>query len=144
MSDTQVDEPYIRALLGTASHLCEVAVFKPPNLSRRRTHCLASYPGRHGFLPPGGKIPILTPNPNPQIPIPTPQTRAGYGPADWLPTRGGTTPILLSSSSLLLSSLGLSDAQVDEPYIRALLGTASHFCEVVVLKPLNAGRRWNH
>jgi len=38
------------------------------------------------------------------------------------------------SSSLLLSSLELSDTQVYAPYIRALLGTASHFCEVVVLK----------
>jgi len=28
----------------------------------------------------------------------------------------------------------LSDTQVYAPYIRALLGTASHFCEVVVLK----------
>jgi len=32
------------------------------------------------------------------------------------------------SSSLLLSSLELSDTQVHEPYIRALFGTASHFC----------------
>ena len=36
--------------------------------------------------------------------------------------------------SLLLSSLELSDAQVEEPCIRALLGTASHFCEGVALK----------
>ena len=36
-----------------------------------------------------------------------------------------------SSSPLLLSSLELSDAKVYEPYIRAILGTASHFCEVV-------------
>ena len=39
-----------------------------------------------------------------------------------------TTPS--SSSSLLLSSLELSDTQVLEPYIRALLGTASHFLHV--------------
>ena len=32
------------------------------------------------------------------------------------------------SSSLFLSSLELSDTQDYEPYIRALLGTASHFC----------------
>ena len=31
-------------------------------------------------------------------------------------------------SSLLLSSLELSDTKVYEPYIRALLGTASQFC----------------
>ena len=39
-----------------------------------------------------------------------------------------------SSFSLLLSSLELSDTKVYEPYTRALLGAASHFCEVVVLK----------
>jgi len=39
-----------------------------------------------------------------------------------------------SSSSLLLSCLELSDTQVREPQIRALLGTALHFCKVVVLK----------
>jgi hypothetical protein len=38
------------------------------------------------------------------------------------------------SSSLLLSSLKLSDSKVDEPEMRSLLGTALHFCEVVVLK----------
>ena len=41
---------------------------------------------------------------------------------------------VFSSSSLLLASLVLSDTKVYEPYIRALLGTASHSCEVVVLK----------
>jgi len=35
-----------------------------------------------------------------------------------------------SSSSLLLSRLELSDTKVYEPQIRALLGTAAHFCEV--------------
>ena len=38
------------------------------------------------------------------------------------------------SSSLLLSSLELSNTQVYEPWIRTLLGTASHLCEVVVLQ----------
>jgi len=37
-------------------------------------------------------------------------------------------------SSLLHSSLELSDTKVYEPYVRALLGTAAHFCKVVVLK----------
>ena len=41
-------------------------------------------------------------------------------------------PSLLTT--LLLSSLELSDTKVYEPQIRALLGTASRFCEVVVLK----------
>ena len=41
-----------------------------------------------------------------------------------------------SSSYLLLSSLELSDTQVYEPEIRAILGTASHFCQVVVYKLL--------
>jgi len=40
--------------------------------------------------------------------------------------------LLLFSS--FLSSLDLSDTKVYEPYIRALFGTASHFCKVVVLK----------
>jgi len=44
-----------------------------------------------------------------------------------------TPKVPYSSSSLLLSRLELSETQVYEPYIRALLGTASHFCEVVVL-----------
>ena len=35
----------------------------------------------------------------------------------------------LPASSLLLSSLELSDTTVYESYIRALFGTASHFCE---------------
>jgi hypothetical protein len=39
-----------------------------------------------------------------------------------------------SSSFLLLSSLELSDTTIHEPYIRALLGTAPHVCQVVVLK----------
>ena len=42
--------------------------------------------------------------------------------------------LLLLFSSLLLSSLELSDTKVYEPSIRARLGTAAHFCEVVVLK----------
>ena len=39
-----------------------------------------------------------------------------------------------SSSSLLLSSLELSDTTIYEPSIRAFLGTASHSCSVIVLK----------
>ena len=35
------------------------------------------------------------------------------------------------SSSSSLSSLELGDTQVYEPYTRALLGTASHVCDVV-------------
>jgi len=45
-------------------------------------------------------------------------------------------PRASSSSSLLLSSLELSDTKVYAPQIRALLGTDSHSCEVVVLNPL--------
>ena len=37
-------------------------------------------------------------------------------------------------SFYLLLSVELSDTQVYEPYTRALLGTASYFCEVLVLK----------
>ena len=57
------------------------------------------------------------------------------------PFPGPGTP---SSSSLLLSSLELSDTTIYEPYMRALLGTASHFCEVVVLKLRTApGHTWH-
>ena len=45
--------------------------------------------------------------------------------------RGFSVSSLLSS--LVLSSLELSDTQVYEPYIRALLGTASYFCEIINL-----------
>ena len=38
------------------------------------------------------------------------------------------------STSLLLSSLELSDTAIHAPYIRALLGTAPHFCSAVFLK----------
>jgi len=41
---------------------------------------------------------------------------------------------VIISSSLLLSRLESSDTQVYEPQTRALLGTDSHLCEVVVLK----------
>jgi len=42
-------------------------------------------------------------------------------------------------SYLLLPSLELSDTKVYEPQTRALLGTASHFCEVAVLKLRTSG-----
>ena len=41
--------------------------------------------------------------------------------------------LVTSSSSFLLSSLELSNTKVYEPQIRALLGTATHFCQAVVL-----------
>ena len=41
---------------------------------------------------------------------------------------------MLLFSSLSLSNLELNDTKIYEPSIRALLGTASNFCEVVVLK----------
>ena len=46
-----------------------------------------------------------------------------------------------SSSFLILSSLELSNTK--EPQIGALLGTASHFCEVVVLKSRSVPNRIN-
>jgi len=75
-----------------------------------------------------------TPNPKPQTLEPKPQPPPGRA----------------SSSSLLLSSLELSDTKVYEPYIRARPGTAAHFCEGVVLKlkpqpsPGRALRRYHH
>ena len=50
----------------------------------------------------------------------------------------------LTRGTWLLSSLELSDIKVYEPQIRALLGTASHFCEVVVLKLRTAGPDTRH
>jgi len=41
--------------------------------------------------------------------------------------------VVLLFSSLLISSLGLSDTKVYEPQIRARLGTASHFCKAADL-----------
>ena len=41
---------------------------------------------------------------------------------------------LFTFSSLLLSRLELSDTTICEPYVRAILGTASHFCPALVLK----------
>ena len=48
--------------------------------------------------------------------------------------------LLYLLSSLLLSSLELSDTTIYEPWIRALLGTASHFCEVGTFCILWSGR----
>jgi len=48
--------------------------------------------------------------------------------------QGTASVAIFSSFSFLLSSLELSDTKVYEPCIRARLGTAAHFCEVVVLK----------
>ena len=42
--------------------------------------------------------------------------------------------LLNFSSSLFLASLDLSDSQVCKAHVRALLGTASQFCEEVVLR----------
>ena len=44
-----------------------------------------------------------------------------------------------SSPSLLLWSLEFSDTIIYEPEIRALLGTASHFCEAVALRAVPLG-----
>ena len=48
-----------------------------------------------------------------------------------------------SSSSLLLSSLGLSDTKAYGTYIRARLGTAAYLCEVVVLTLRTEGFQLN-
>jgi len=51
-------------------------------------------------------------------------------------TAGNTSRARLrmrAPSSLLPSSLELSDSNVYEPYTRARLGTTAHFCQVVVL-----------
>ena len=48
-------------------------------------------------------------------------------------TLAGLTSSLLLCSSLLLSRLESSDTNVKETKIQARLGTAAHFCQVVVL-----------
>ena len=50
-------------------------------------------------------------------------------------------PASSSSSSLLISSLELSDTKVYEHQIRALLGTAAYFCKVVEFRA-TCLRRW--
>ena len=47
-----------------------------------------------------------------------------------------------SSSSLLLSSLVLCDTEVYGPSIRAFLGTASQFCEVVEFRGVKSTTSW--
>jgi len=60
-----------------------------------------------------------------------------YGRRGVCTRRVGVFQVCLSSSSLLLSSLELSDAKVYEPEMRALRGTASHFCVPIAFgKPL--------
>ena len=82
-------------------------------------------PRRHTLIRP------CTPNPKPQTPNPTitpthhtPDPRPCAPP----PTAG------VRASSFLLSSLQMSDTRVYALCMRALLETASHFCEAVVLK----------
>ena len=62
-----------------------------------------------------------------------PPRLAAKSPAAGTCTHLCITGLRVSSSSVLLCSLELSDTQVCEPQIRALLRTASHFCEAVVL-----------
>ena len=52
--------------------------------------------------------------------------------------------ICFFSSSLLLSSLGSSDTKVYEPQIRALLGIAAHFCEVLFRETRICRTPWIH
>ena len=68
----------------------------------------------------------------------TDQTRCFEAPFDAVETSFQMLNVdqmnLCLSSSLLPASPELSDTRVYRPDIRALLGTAAHFCEVVVLK----------
>ena len=57
-------------------------------------------------------------------------TRAPTQCASWL-----QSSLLDFSFFLITLGLKLSDAKVYEPWIRALLGTASHYCEAVVHTP---------
>ena len=108
----------MRALLGTASHFCKVVVLKLR--TTRFEFCFGS---------------AVAVNDNSTLRA---SASAFLDSFSALACGDGTLrdaddePTV--SSSLLLSSLELSDTQVYEPQIRALLGTASHFCKVVVLK----------
>ena len=73
-----------------------------------------------------------------EVPLYTPQTGT-LNPLGRLPPFRALSQSILLFPSLLLSSLELGDIKVYEPEIRARLGTAAHFCEVVVLKL----RSWN-
>ena len=65
----------------------------------------------------------------------SPGSSSRSGAASSAPASSATrsSPRSSSSSSPSLSSLEMSDTKVYEPEIRALLGTASHFCVVGVL-----------
>jgi len=139
--DIQVYEPQIRALLGTASPFCEVSFL---NLRMSRESPLSSELGTYKTVKARSwpwlrqksfspqfllgptllqlwlKIRLLFPIPPNQM-GPRMQPRVG--------ALGGR-PFF---SSLVLSSLELSDIQVYEPRLRALLGTASHFCDLSFL-----------
>jgi len=61
--------------------------------------------------------------------------RTGFGgPLGSATSTSSATAMLRSFFSLLLSSLELRDTKVYEPQMRALLGTASHFCKVVEVR----------
>ena len=83
---------------------------------------LASRPPRH------------TKNPKSGTWNPTPEIRRLLGFRALTPQIETLAGVDVSSSSVLLSSLELSDTTTYEPEIRALLGTAPHFCSVIVLK----------
>ena len=53
--------------------------------------------------------------------------------------RPGRSSLLLIFFSLLLSILTLSDRQVHQPRMRALLETAASFCRVIIQRVLNRG-----
>ena len=105
----------MRALPGSASHFCQVVVLK---LTDRYSSQFNNYPSdppwRASDVQTWGRITNAHPSADPQEP--------GLRRADG------------ASSSLLLSSLELSDTSIHEPQTRARLGTTSHFCKVVVLK----------
>ena len=90
--------------------------------------------------PPLPNVSCLTPkswNPQPPSPIGSWLLQSGGAPEPCSPNgsclMGCTASQGAPSSSLLLSSLELIDTKVYRPSIRAFLGTASQFCEAVVL-----------
>ena len=117
------------ANLGSISHRCHLfEVAFTWELTKETMHLLMGcLQGGYGYTPWGGQRWRRVPRP--------PRRSSGSS------TRAGPAPpvklirprqVDSSFSALLLSSLELSDAKVYEPYVRALLETASDFCEVVV------------
>jgi len=95
--------------------------------------CIGPYGGsyRGGSLSYERGTPVApSPHPNQILEAEGPKRTWGGQPESAVKNAGNEFALFFFLSSLLLSGLELSDTQVYEPCIQALLGTASHFCQV--------------